>query len=160
MQSQWAEVNSIWTIHTWKGSGLFSNLLPSLQSCFVCVKVCEAFGYSEKYWQNLWWLNFRIPDYRPVQSKEVELFFILELNLRLRTKHYSYSRGWQHSQSNPALHWHPSMELKHGFCPSGWHILRQSEGHDSLGTSHSYWSRKEGVLHTIITEDSLNGVLP
>lgn len=26
------------------------------------------------------WLNFRIPDYRSVQSKEVELFFILELN--------------------------------------------------------------------------------
>lgn len=103
-----------------------------------------AFGSSEKYWQNLWRLNFRSPDYRSVQSKEVELFFILELNLRLLTQHYHYSRGWQHSQSNPALHGHLSMELKHGFCPSGWHTLRQSEGHNSPGTAPSYCERMEG----------------
>lgn len=45
--------------------------------------VTEAFGFSEKYCQNLWWLNFRILDYRSVESEEREFSFILELDSRL-----------------------------------------------------------------------------
>lgn len=100
-------------MHTQKSSGLFSNLLPSLESHLICVQgwgavqnVTEAFGFSEKYWKNLWWLNFRIPDYRSVQSEEIELLF--HFRTELQTKHDSYSRGRKHCQSNPALHGHLS----------------------------------------------------
>lgn len=121
---------------------------PGITFC-LCTRVgtvqnvTEAFGFSEKYWQNLCSLNCRIPDYRSVQSEERELIF--HFGTQLQTKHYSYSRGRQHCQSNPALHGHLST-INSNVDSTQWviQIPRQSEGHNRRGTGPSYWNREEG----------------